>query len=344
MAPPEAPMDSKRAIRRALLSVSDKTGLVELARALQQRGIELISTGGTARTLAESGIPVREVADVTGFPEIMDGRVKTLHPKVHGGLLGRRGTDEAVMAREGIEPIDLLVVNLYPFARTIAKPGVHLPRGHREHRYRRSRDASRGGEEPCRCRSGRRSCGLRGTAGAARGRRLLHGFHLPRPPRREGLRAYGRVRHAGGGLPGASAGRACGSRAFPPSSCWQSRVLRNCDMARIRTSARRSIACPALPRTASPVRGWSRARNSPSTTSSMRTPRSSASASSITQPASSSSTPIPVASPWPRRRSRPTSGLIAPTRPRPLAASSPSTGPSRPPRRRPSSTASLSRC
>jgi phosphoribosylaminoimidazolecarboxamide formyltransferase / IMP cyclohydrolase len=124
MAPPETPMDSKRAIRRALLSVSDKTGLVELARALQQRGIELISTGGTARALAEAGLPVREVADVTGFPEIMDGRVKTLHPKVHGGLLGRRGTDEAVMAREGIDPIDLLVVNLYPFARTIAKPDV----------------------------------------------------------------------------------------------------------------------------------------------------------------------------------------------------------------------------
>jgi phosphoribosylaminoimidazolecarboxamide formyltransferase / IMP cyclohydrolase len=117
-------MDSKRAIRRALLSVSDKTGLVELARALQQRGVELISTGGTARTLAEAGLAVREVADVTGFPEIMDGRVKTLHPKIHGGLLGRRGTDEAVMKREGIEPIDLLVVNLYPFAKTIAKPGV----------------------------------------------------------------------------------------------------------------------------------------------------------------------------------------------------------------------------
>ncbi|MEY2854349.1 MAG: hypothetical protein RL030_1481 [Pseudomonadota bacterium] len=117
-------MDSKRAIRRALLSVSDKTGLVELARALQQRGIELISTGGTARTLTEAGLAVREVAEVTGFPEIMDGRVKTLHPKVHGGLLGRRGKDEAVMAREGIEPIDLLVVNLYPFASTVAKPGA----------------------------------------------------------------------------------------------------------------------------------------------------------------------------------------------------------------------------
>src|SRR5512139_2454934 len=113
-----------RPIRRALLSVSDKTGLLELARALAARDIELVSTGGTARALSEAGIPVREVATVTGFPEIMDGRVKTLHPRIHGGLLGRRGVDDAVMALEGIEPIDLLVVNLYPFAATIAKPGV----------------------------------------------------------------------------------------------------------------------------------------------------------------------------------------------------------------------------
>jgi phosphoribosylaminoimidazolecarboxamide formyltransferase/IMP cyclohydrolase len=111
-------------IRRALLSVSDKTGLIDLARALAARGIELISTGGTARALLAAGIAVREVASVTGFPEIMDGRVKTLHPKIHGGLLGRRGTDDAVMAREDIAPIDLLVVNLYPFAATIARPGV----------------------------------------------------------------------------------------------------------------------------------------------------------------------------------------------------------------------------
>jgi phosphoribosylaminoimidazolecarboxamide formyltransferase/IMP cyclohydrolase len=109
-------------VRRALLSVSDKTGLVELARALAQRQVEILSTGGTARLLAGAGIAVKEVSSHTGFPEIMDGRVKTLHPKIHGGLLGRRGTDEAVMAQHGIEPIDLLVVNLYPFAATIAKP------------------------------------------------------------------------------------------------------------------------------------------------------------------------------------------------------------------------------
>jgi phosphoribosylaminoimidazolecarboxamide formyltransferase/IMP cyclohydrolase len=109
-------------IRRALLSVSEKTGLAEFAAGLARHGIEILSTGGTARLLANHGITAREVADYTGFPEIMDGRVKTLHPRIHGGLLGRRGTDEAVMQMHGIEPIDLLVVNLYPFATTIARP------------------------------------------------------------------------------------------------------------------------------------------------------------------------------------------------------------------------------
>ena len=110
-------------MRRALLSVSDKNGLTEFARALSARGIELLSTGGTARLLLGAGIAVTEVASYTGFPEIMDGRVKTLHPRIHGGLLGRRGTDDAVMSEHGIQPIDLLVINLYPFAATIARPG-----------------------------------------------------------------------------------------------------------------------------------------------------------------------------------------------------------------------------
>jgi phosphoribosylaminoimidazolecarboxamide formyltransferase / IMP cyclohydrolase len=109
-------------VRRALLSVSDKSGVIELARNLAALGIDLLSTGGTANALRDAGIPVRDVSDVTGFPEIMDGRVKTLHPKIHGGLLGRSGTDDAVMAEHGIAPIDLLVVNLYPFAATVAKP------------------------------------------------------------------------------------------------------------------------------------------------------------------------------------------------------------------------------
>ncbi|MBT2144423.1 MULTISPECIES: bifunctional phosphoribosylaminoimidazolecarboxamide formyltransferase/IMP cyclohydrolase [unclassified Rhodanobacter] len=113
-------------VRRALLSVSDKAGLIDLGRRLAAKGIELLSTGGSAKALREAGIAVTEVSDLTGFPEIMDGRVKTLHPKVHGGLLGRRGTDDAVMAELGIAPIDLLVLNLYPFEATVAKPGCTL--------------------------------------------------------------------------------------------------------------------------------------------------------------------------------------------------------------------------
>jgi phosphoribosylaminoimidazolecarboxamide formyltransferase / IMP cyclohydrolase len=109
-------------VRRALLSVSDKTGIVEFARELKERGTQILSTGGTAKLLISHGIAVKEVAEHTGFPEIMGGRVKTLHPKIHGGLLGRRGIDDEVMQRNGIEPIDLLVVNLYPFAATVAKP------------------------------------------------------------------------------------------------------------------------------------------------------------------------------------------------------------------------------
>jgi len=109
------------AVTRALLSVSDKTDLLPFAQFLHEQGIELLSTGGTARLLREQGLPVTDVADYTGFPEIMAGRVKTLHPKIHGGLLGRRGTDDAVMAEQAIAHIDLVVVNLYPFAATIAQ-------------------------------------------------------------------------------------------------------------------------------------------------------------------------------------------------------------------------------
>ncbi|KKO00998.1 hypothetical protein LCGC14_0119790 [marine sediment metagenome] len=113
-------------VRRALLSVSDKTGIVEFARGLTEQGVELLSTGGTFRLLQENAIPVKEVSEHTGFPEIMDGRVKTLHPKIHGGILARRGQDDAVMAENDITPIDMVVVNLYPFAATVAKPDCTL--------------------------------------------------------------------------------------------------------------------------------------------------------------------------------------------------------------------------
>ena len=113
-------------IKRALLSVSDKTGIVELARFLHEIGVEIISTGGTMKAIKAAGIPVTYVSDVTGFPEIMDGRVKTLNPKIHGGILGVRSNPEhmAQMKKYGIKPIDLVVVNLYPFKETIAKPHV----------------------------------------------------------------------------------------------------------------------------------------------------------------------------------------------------------------------------
>ena len=113
-------------IQRALLSVSDKTGLTALAAYLAGRHVEILSTGGTARLLRDHGLRVLEVADYTGAPEILGGRVKTLHPKVHGGILARRGLDEAVMAAHGIAPIDLVVVNLYPFEASIAQPGCGL--------------------------------------------------------------------------------------------------------------------------------------------------------------------------------------------------------------------------
>jgi phosphoribosylaminoimidazolecarboxamide formyltransferase/IMP cyclohydrolase len=113
-------------VKRALISVSDKTGIVDFARALHQHGVEILSTGGTYRLLKDSDIPAVEVSDYTGFPEMMDGRVKTLHPKVHGGILARRGQDDAVMDEHGIGPIDMVVVNLYPFANTVANPDCSL--------------------------------------------------------------------------------------------------------------------------------------------------------------------------------------------------------------------------
>ncbi len=115
-----------RQIQKALLSVYDKTGIIELAKSLVSQGVELLSTGGTFRLLQAHHVPVTEVSEYTGFPEIMDGRVKTLHPKIHGGILARREEDQAVMAEQGIEGIDMVVVNLYPFQETIAKPDCTL--------------------------------------------------------------------------------------------------------------------------------------------------------------------------------------------------------------------------
>ncbi len=113
-------------IKRALISVSDKTGVAEFAQRLHVMGVEILSTGGTHKLLLENDIPAKEISDYTGFPEMMSGRVKTLHPKVHGGILGRRGTDDDVMAKHGIQTIDMVIVNLYPFEKTVANPGCAL--------------------------------------------------------------------------------------------------------------------------------------------------------------------------------------------------------------------------
>ena len=120
-------MSDLKKVSRALISVSDKNGIIDFARALSAMSVELLSTGGTFRLLQENNIDVTEVSDYTGFPEMMDGRVKTLHPKVHGGILGRRGIDDAVMAEHSIKPIDMVIVNLYPFAATVADPDCTLP-------------------------------------------------------------------------------------------------------------------------------------------------------------------------------------------------------------------------
>ena len=115
-------------VRRALISVHDKSGVVEFARGLAALGVEILSTGGTAKLLRDSGVKVRDVSEVTGFPEMLDGRVKTLHPKIHAGILARRDKPEhlAQLKAQGIEPIDLVAINLYPFEQTVARPGTSL--------------------------------------------------------------------------------------------------------------------------------------------------------------------------------------------------------------------------
>src|SRR5207249_1408591 len=120
--------DARAPIRRAILSVTEKTGLVDFAQKLTGMGVELISTGGTAKLLRDSGIRVKDNSELTGFPEMLDGRVKTLHPKVHGGILHRRenASHRTAVAEHGIEPIDMVVVNLYAFEKTAAKPGVRF--------------------------------------------------------------------------------------------------------------------------------------------------------------------------------------------------------------------------
>jgi phosphoribosylaminoimidazolecarboxamide formyltransferase/IMP cyclohydrolase len=158
------PAPDRIRIRTALLSVSDKTGIIELAKALTERGVKLLSTGGTHKAIAAAGLAVTDVSEVTGFPEIMDGRVKTLHPTVHGGLLAIRDDAEhvAAMKEHDIEGIDLAVINLYPFEEVRAAGGDYPDDG-REYRYRRAGDDPRVGQEPCLCDHRHRSFRLSGT-------------------------------------------------------------------------------------------------------------------------------------------------------------------------------------
>jgi phosphoribosylaminoimidazolecarboxamide formyltransferase/IMP cyclohydrolase len=153
-------------LRRALLSVSDKSGLIEFARGLVELGIEIVSTGGSARELSAAGLQVRPVEDFTGFPEIMEGRVKTLHPRLYGGLLARRDQQGHLdaAAAHGIEQVDLMCVNLYPFESTIAPRRRQRAAGARDHRHRRTDDDPRGRQESRLRRGGRRPAGLCGRA------------------------------------------------------------------------------------------------------------------------------------------------------------------------------------
>ena len=150
-------------ITRALISVSDKTSIAAFARALEKQGVDIISTGGTAELLRREKIPVRDISSFTGFPEVLEGRVKTLHPRVHGGLLYKRAneTHEAQARECGFEPIDLVVVNLYPFEQTVAKPDVKLDRADR---YRRSVHDPQCGQELRKRHRGGRSRRLRSGA------------------------------------------------------------------------------------------------------------------------------------------------------------------------------------
>jgi hypothetical protein len=304
-------------VTQALLSVSDKRGAVDFARGLAQLGVKLLSTGGTAKLLRDAGLEVTDVSDYTGFPEMLDGRVKTLHPKVHGGILGRRDLPEhqAVMAQHGIPAIDLVVVNLYPFRETVAKPGCTLDDA--------IENIDIGG--PTMVRAAAKNHGNeQGGVGV-----------ITDPedyaPVLEELKAGGALSY--------KTRFALAKKAFTHTARYDSAIAnwltaldeenkpgvfpdacnspstrsRPCATARTRTSRPPSIARPVPCRAASPATSRSRARNCPTTTS--PTPMRPGSASrpsmprSRPRPASSSSTPTPAAWPSAQRAGRPIEGL-----------------------------------
>ena len=236
-------------IQRALISVSDKTGVVEFAKALAAHGVELLSTGGTAKLLASAGLPVIEVGDYTGFPEMMDGRVKTLHPKVHGGILARRDMPEhvAAMKQHGIPPIDMVVVNLYPVRADRGEARLHDGRRDREHRHRRPRDGARRGQEP-RLRGHRHRPGrLRGAREEARRERRQARLRRPLRARRQGLQPHRRVRRHDLLLAHGARREGRGARVPGPPEPRSSRSRRRCATARTRTSRRPSTSSATRP-------------------------------------------------------------------------------------------------
>ena len=203
-------------MRRALISVSNKDGVVDLARGLREREFTIVSTGGTAALLREHGVEVTDVAAVTGFPEIMDGRVKTLHPTIHGGLLGRRGVDEAVMAEHGIErdrPGRRQPVSVRRDGRAA---GLHLRGRDREHRHRRPGHGACRGQEPRPRDRDRRPARLRAVLAELRRGQRRHQPRIAQAPGGEGLRAHRAVRRRGRELPRAPARRLAGAASdFP---------------------------------------------------------------------------------------------------------------------------------
>ena len=311
---------------RALLSVSDKTGIADLGRGLVARGFTLVSTGGTARALTEAGLPVTTVAEVTGFPEMMEGRVKTLHPAVHGGILARRDhpDDLQALAQLGIQPIDVVVVNLYPFVEAAKRDRRRIRRAHRGDRYWRSAARARGCQELSRRARRRRSGRLLAPAGGDRRR------SRPRVSLRadaQGVRPHGRVRHRDRG----DAWRRSPSRAIASSGArapdaLEPRIdvsLREDSRSALRresASTRRVVSTDRRGvRPAGTGRRWAarrcfKARSSRTRTCSTSTrPRASSSSSASRRPWSSS-TPTPAARRPERPPPLPTFARARPTR------------------------------
>ena len=321
-------------VAQALLSVSDKTGLVEFARGLSALGVALLSTGGTAKALADAGLRVTDVGTYTGFPEMLDGRVKTLHPKVHGGILARRDLPAhvAALAAHGIPTIDLVVVNLYPFRADGRQARLHVGRRHREHRHRRPVDGACRSEELAARRHRRRPRRLRGRPGRVEIRRRRAGRCDALSPDAQGIRAHrvlrwrdrqladrARRRRRGAGFPGLvpfrrrqGAGDALRRESAPVG-----RLL-----SRRNAGARLDLHLPAAAGQGTLVQQCRRQRRRVGMRQDVRR----------TRPASSSSTPIRAAWRLPPTRSPRTGARSRPTRRRRSAASSRSTAPSTPPR------------